>query len=162
MAALRKAQICCRSPAEIMGSNPAGGMDVCLFWVLRVVTYRSLWRPDHSSKGVLTVVRRYVWSRNLKNEKAIVRVGPQHQKKKKSLRNNIDYELMQMRNTTSVATFTLSYTIVAWSIQKKGFWQVTQFPACLFMLSLFIQGWLSYHVHSFCWADLPVRFHDVQ
>ena len=25
------------SPAEIVGSNPAGGMDVCLLWVLRVV-----------------------------------------------------------------------------------------------------------------------------
>jgi len=26
-----------RSPAEIVGSNPAGGMDVCLLWVLCVV-----------------------------------------------------------------------------------------------------------------------------
>jgi len=24
-------------PAEIVGSNPTGGMDVCLLWVLRVV-----------------------------------------------------------------------------------------------------------------------------
>jgi hypothetical protein len=26
-----------RSPAEIVGSNPAEGMDVCLLWVLCVV-----------------------------------------------------------------------------------------------------------------------------
>jgi len=28
-APLPKAQVCGRSPAEILGSNPAGGMDVC-------------------------------------------------------------------------------------------------------------------------------------
>jgi len=26
-----------RSPSEIVGSNPTGGMDVCLLWVLCVV-----------------------------------------------------------------------------------------------------------------------------
>ena len=25
------------SPAEILGSNPTGGMDICLLWVSRVV-----------------------------------------------------------------------------------------------------------------------------
>ena len=30
VAARSKAQICGRSPAEIVGSNPTGGMDVCL------------------------------------------------------------------------------------------------------------------------------------
>jgi len=29
--------VCGRSPAEIVGSNPTGGMDVCLLWVLRAV-----------------------------------------------------------------------------------------------------------------------------
>jgi hypothetical protein len=29
-----KAQVCGRSPAEIGGSNPTGGMGVCLLWVL--------------------------------------------------------------------------------------------------------------------------------
>ena len=28
---------CGRSPAEIVGSNPTGGMDICLLWVLCVV-----------------------------------------------------------------------------------------------------------------------------
>jgi hypothetical protein len=28
--ALSKVQVCGRSPAEIVGSNPTGGMDVCL------------------------------------------------------------------------------------------------------------------------------------
>jgi len=30
-------EVCCRSPAETVGSNTAGGMDVCLFRVLCVV-----------------------------------------------------------------------------------------------------------------------------
>ena len=30
VAAQSKAYVCGRSPAEIMGSNPTGGMDVCL------------------------------------------------------------------------------------------------------------------------------------
>jgi len=29
--------VCGRSPAEAVGSNPTGGMDVCLLWVLCVV-----------------------------------------------------------------------------------------------------------------------------
>ena len=36
MSARSKAWVCCRSPAEIVGSNPAGGIDVCLLWVLCV------------------------------------------------------------------------------------------------------------------------------
>ena len=30
VAARSKAKVCVRSPAEIVGSNPTGGMDVCL------------------------------------------------------------------------------------------------------------------------------------
>ena len=56
---------CGRSPAEIVGSNPTGGMDICLLWVLCVVRLKSLRRADHSSRGVLpTVLRRCVWSKN--------------------------------------------------------------------------------------------------
>ena len=80
---LRRAA-CGRSPAEIVGSNPTGGMDICLLWVLCVVRYKSLLRADHSSRGVLpTVVRRCVWSRNLKNEEAMTRVGSRGHRKKK-------------------------------------------------------------------------------
>jgi hypothetical protein len=58
-------------------------MDICLLWVLCVVRYRPLRRADHSSRGVLpTVVRRCVWSRNLKNEEAMTRVRSQRQKNK--------------------------------------------------------------------------------
>jgi hypothetical protein len=32
-----KASVCGHSSAEIVGTNPTGGMDVCLFWVLCVV-----------------------------------------------------------------------------------------------------------------------------
>ena len=34
MAARSKALVCGRSPAEIMGSNPTGGMDVCVVSVM--------------------------------------------------------------------------------------------------------------------------------
>ena len=37
------------------GSNPAGGMDVCLLWVLCVASLRL---ADHSSSGVLRIVVR--------------------------------------------------------------------------------------------------------
>ena len=84
MAALSKAWICSHSLAGIVGSNPTGGMGVCLLWVLCIVRKRSLRRADHSSGGVLpTVVRGCVWSRNLVNEEALARVGPQRHRKKK-------------------------------------------------------------------------------
>jgi len=54
-------------------------MDICLLWVLCVVT-------DHSSRGVLpTVMRRCVWSRNLKNKEAMARVGPQRHRKQNKI-----------------------------------------------------------------------------
>ena len=34
VAARSKAWVCGRSPAEIVGSNPTGGMDVCFLWML--------------------------------------------------------------------------------------------------------------------------------
>ena len=37
VAARSKALVCRRSPAEMVGSNPTGGMDVCLLRVLCVV-----------------------------------------------------------------------------------------------------------------------------
>ena len=81
-----KAWIRNRSPAEIVGSNPTGGMDVLLLAVLCVVRLRSLRRADHSSTEVLpTVVRPRVSSRNLKNKEATARVGPQRLKKKYTL-----------------------------------------------------------------------------
>jgi len=42
--------------AGIAGSNPAGGMDVCLLWVLCVVREISLRRADHLSRGVFPSV----------------------------------------------------------------------------------------------------------
>jgi hypothetical protein len=62
---------------------PPGGMDVCLLWVLCVVTERSLRRADPSSIGVVpTVVSHCVWSRNFKNEAAMVRVGLVRQRRR--------------------------------------------------------------------------------
>jgi len=79
VAARSKAWVCGRSLAGIVGSNPAGGIDVCVeCWVLCVVRYRALRRADHSSRGVLLTVKcRCVWSRNLKNEEAMARGRPQ-------------------------------------------------------------------------------------
>ena len=37
VASRSKASVCGRSPVEIVGSNPTGGMDICLLWVLCVV-----------------------------------------------------------------------------------------------------------------------------
>ena len=37
VAARSKAKFYGRSPPEIVGSNPTGGMDVCLLWLLFVV-----------------------------------------------------------------------------------------------------------------------------
>ena len=76
VAARSKAWVCGRPPVEIVGSNPTEGMDVCLLWVFYVVRYRSLRRFDHSSREVLpTMVRRWVWSRNLVNEDALAHWG---------------------------------------------------------------------------------------
>ena len=51
VAARSKASVCGRLPAEIVGSNPAGVMDVCLLWVLcvvRSVCDRLITRPEDS------------------------------------------------------------------------------------------------------------------
>ena len=48
-----KLWVCGRSLAGIAGSNPDGGMDVCLMRSMCVVTYRPLRRADLSSRGVL-------------------------------------------------------------------------------------------------------------
>jgi hypothetical protein len=69
-----------------LGSNPTGGMDVCLLWVLCVVTQRSLRRADHSSSGVLPIVARHCeWSRNLVNEEALAHWRLSRQKQTKHL-----------------------------------------------------------------------------
>ena len=53
VAARSKAWVHGRSLAGIAGSNPSGGMDVCLVCVLCVVRQRSLRLAEHSSRGVL-------------------------------------------------------------------------------------------------------------
>jgi hypothetical protein len=63
-----------RPPAEIVGSNPTGGMDV--YRESCVSRQRSLRRADHPSRGLLpTVVRRWGCPRNLVNEKALAHWG---------------------------------------------------------------------------------------
>jgi len=84
VAARSKAWVCARSPAENLGSNSTGDIDVCQLWVFCVVKWRSLRRADHSSRGVLpTVVRRCVWSRNLVNEEILNQWGLSREKQTK-------------------------------------------------------------------------------
>ena len=64
MAARSSAWVCGRPPSGIVGSNLTRGMEVCLLWVLCVVStdhlvvvsYRSLRLADHSARGVLLSV----------------------------------------------------------------------------------------------------------
>ena len=51
-----KAWVCGRSLAGVTGSNTTRDMDVCLFWILCVVRWRSLREADPSSRGVLQCV----------------------------------------------------------------------------------------------------------
>jgi len=84
VAARSKAYICGRSPAEIVGSNPTGGMDVCLLWVLsgRGLCDELITRPEESYRLWCVVV---CDKENLKIEEAMARVGPQRHRKKKLL-----------------------------------------------------------------------------
>jgi hypothetical protein len=77
----------CRS---VEGSNPTGGMDVCLLCSLCVVRYRSLRRANHSSRGVLPTGRVVVCDQEIScNEEALVRAGLQCQKEKNDNNNTI-------------------------------------------------------------------------
>jgi hypothetical protein len=62
VASRSKAWVCDPSLAGIAGSNHPGGMDVCLVWVLCVISYGPLWQADDSSRGVLLSVYLWVWS----------------------------------------------------------------------------------------------------
>jgi hypothetical protein len=79
-----------------------------------VVCYR--WRPllraDHSSRGVIpTVVRRCVWSRNLKNEEVMANFGPHPTGKKNLIVNTKSSppleKLLFFRVVTKFLTFRL-------------------------------------------------------
>jgi hypothetical protein len=79
LAARSKIWVCGRSPTEIVGSNPTGGMYV----VSVVCCHRSLRRADHLPRGVLlNVVRHCVWPRNLMDEEALAHWVSYHAKNK--------------------------------------------------------------------------------
>jgi len=59
------------------------GFTLYILYIFTLYTWTFLRRADHLSRGVLpTVVRRRVWSRNLKNDEAMTRVGSQRHRKK--------------------------------------------------------------------------------
>ena len=83
MAALSKAQLCGCLPADIVGSNLTGSMDVYVVSVVCCQVEVSATGWSLVQRSPPTVVRRRVWSRNLiKNEEAVARDGLQCQRKK--------------------------------------------------------------------------------
>ena len=71
VAARSKAWVCGRTLAGIVGSNPAGGMDVCFLWVLRVMSGRGLCDgPTTRPEEPYRVWCVWVWSWSLDNEEA--------------------------------------------------------------------------------------------
>jgi hypothetical protein len=118
------------------GFDPAGGMDVCLLRELCVVRW-SLRRADHSSEGVPpTVVCRCVWSRNLKNQEALARVGPQHHRKKNGLYNFRDHE----RYLTELETINgTERTEEERMIDKIILWNEIKMPIMQFSVTLYVQ-----------------------
>jgi hypothetical protein len=85
-----KAWVCGRSAAAIVGSNPAGVMDVCRdCCVLSVL----LSRADHPSRGVLTtVVCHCACSRNLVNEEVLAHGGGGDAPNKKNRKSYVRFE----------------------------------------------------------------------
>jgi hypothetical protein len=81
VAARSKELVCGRLPAEIVGLNPTGGMDIRLLCVLSGWGFceELITRPEESYQFWCVVV----WSRNLKNEEAMTRVSLQRHSKKK-------------------------------------------------------------------------------
>ena len=75
MAGRSKALVCGLLPTETEGSNPTGGLDVCL----DIVVYCQVEVSVKWWSLVPTAVSCCVWSRNLVNEEAIDHVGPQLQ-----------------------------------------------------------------------------------
>jgi hypothetical protein len=80
MAAESEAWVCDRCVAGIAGSNPAGGKDVWMLWVLCVVTYGSLRRADHSYRVLQSVVCLSVIA-ELKDEESLSHYGFRAMKK---------------------------------------------------------------------------------
>jgi hypothetical protein len=73
VAARSKVYVCGHSLDGIAASNHAGGIYVCLLWLLCVVKQRSLRRADHSSRGVLlSGVRCFVRDREASIMKRLV------------------------------------------------------------------------------------------
>jgi hypothetical protein len=103
VAARSKAYVCGRSPAEIVGSNPTGGMDVCLLWVFvccQVEVSATSWSlvqrsPTDYGASLCDL-------ENLKNEEAMTRVGSQRHRKKKS---RYKYNYCSVRNCFLIPVF---------------------------------------------------------
>jgi hypothetical protein len=102
--------------------------------VLCVVRYRPLRWADHTSRGVLpTVVRRRVWSGNLKNEEAMTRVGSQRHKKKK---NCMFYDMFHiLLSSDSLREPWNVYCIVLYLLSKLNLKQTPKLKITLAKLS---------------------------
>ena len=88
-------------------------MSVCCEFVRQ----RCLRRADHSSRGVLpTVVRRCVWSRNIKNVEALAPLGggavaPKTNKKQTNCVNSCFIQMMLLSSNSSVLFVLCTYNM---------------------------------------------------
>jgi hypothetical protein len=72
-----KTWVCGRSLDGTAGSNTAGGMDICVLWVLCVVRHRHLWPADHSPKRVLRTVRCVILCDQMQQEPTVPKISRQ-------------------------------------------------------------------------------------
>jgi len=112
-----KASVCGRSPAGTVGSNPAGGMDVCLWWVLCVVKYRPLQWADHSFGEVL---RSEVCLNVVEEAPGRPRPNGTVQQWKQYCRQSLDIHSQRM-NATELQTISSQYLFVRFKLTKKKY-----------------------------------------
>jgi hypothetical protein len=111
VAARSKAWAFRRVLAGIVGSNPSGGMDVCLLWVF-VLSGTGLCdgpipRPEESCRVWWVCM----WSRNLQKEAAYARFGLLRHRKGKRLTEKRVSLLLSMKRCNSIFTFFLNLSL---------------------------------------------------
>jgi hypothetical protein len=104
MAVRSKAWVCGRSLTGIVGSNPAGGMDVCVVFVVRTVIWNVMWHEG----------RKDLNSTKMDQRQKI----PDRQKKKK--KKNISRRRHGCLSVVSVVCCQVEVSATAWSIVQRS------------------------------------------
>jgi len=105
LAARSNVWVCGRSLAGIVGSNPARGMNVCCQSEVSTTNW-SIFQQSSTDCGESS------WSRDLKNEEAMARVGPQRYRKKKYFVTYTKVKVMQSRYRPGVAQHSTLTTVL--------------------------------------------------